>query len=91
MTAGTALGIDVRDEVTLYDEPEPSPTSPPLGIFVVREASPSCSTITPLFNPSSFQLHKPAFALKTKAGSVHYLPVHVVEHSELRHVFEELV
>jgi hypothetical protein len=91
MAAGTALGIDVRDEVTLYDMPEPSPTSSPLGIFVVREAHPSRSTITPLFDPSSFELHKPAFALKTKAGSVHYLPVHIAEQSELGHVFEELV
>ena len=86
--AGTARGIDVGDEFTLYDDPDPSKTSSSLGIFVVREAHPFHSTMVPLSNTSGFDLQRPAFALLTKAGNMYDLPVYVVEHRELSPVFE---
>jgi len=90
MDAGTARGIDVGDEFTLYDDPEPSKTSSVLGTFVVREAHPFRSTLVPFPSTSGFELQKPAFALLTKAGNTHDLPVYVVEHTELSPVFESV-
>jgi hypothetical protein len=88
--AGAVRGINVGDQFTLYDQPEPSQTSSPLDIFLVREAHPFHSTIVPL-GASQLTLPTPVFALQTKAGDIHDLPVYVVEHGELVPVFQTLV
>jgi hypothetical protein len=90
MDAGTVHGIDVGDEFTLYDHPRPSYTSSPLNIFVVRVAHPFRSIMVPLSGASRIELLKPVFALQSKAGNIHDLPVYVAEHSELVSVFDAL-
>jgi len=90
MYAGTARGIAIGDEFTIHDDPEPSTTSPPLGLFIVREAHPFRSTMVPLSNTSGFELQNPAFALLTKAGNMHDLRVYVPEHTELSPVFQSV-
>jgi hypothetical protein len=91
MDAGTARGIDVGDEFTLYRDPDTSRKSPPLGIFVVREAHPFHSTMAPLAGASRFKLHRPAFALQTKAGTKQDLRVYAAKRKKLMCTFEALV
>jgi hypothetical protein len=90
MDAGTARGIDIGDEFTLYDHPEPLEKSSPLNIVVVREAHPFRSVIAPISGTSHFELQKPAFALLTKVGNLHDLPVHVAKLNELGPIFESV-
>ena len=90
MDAGTARGIDVGDEFTLYKEPEPSQKSSLLGIFVVREVHASRSAITPLCTASRFQFHRPAFAIQTKAGTKQDLRVYAAKRKRLASPFEAL-
>ena len=91
MDAGTARGVDAGDEFALYDDPQPSRKSHPLGTFVVREARQFDSTIAPCPDTSQFELHTPAFALLTKAGSRQDLRVYIARHRKLSRTFEALV
>ena len=90
MDAGTAHGVDVGDEFTLFDDPEPTKTTSPLDIFVVREAHAFRSTMAPLSSTSRFEFQRPVFALLTKAGNIHDLPVYVAENRELEPVLETI-
>jgi hypothetical protein len=87
---GAVRDIIVGDQFTLYDHPEPSETSSHLGISVVRAVHPFYSELEPLSAPSRLELLKPIFALQTKAGSQHDLPVYVAEGSGLVFIFEGL-
>ena len=91
MRAGTARGVDVGDEFTLYGDPQPSPKSPPLGTFVVREARSFDSTIVLSSGTPRFERHKPAFALLTRTGTKQDFHVFVAGHKKLTHTFEALV
>ena len=88
MDAGTARGIDIGDEFTLYDHPDPLEKSSPLSIFVVWEVHPFHSIIAPLSDTSHFELQKLAFALLTKAGNINNLPIHVSKLNELGPILE---
>ena len=91
MDAGTASGVEVGDEFTLYKEPDPSQKSSLLGIFVVREFRMSRVTLVPLCGASRFQFHMSAFALQTKSGTRHDLRVYAANRKRLASPLEALV
>ncbi|KDQ61082.1 hypothetical protein JAAARDRAFT_67479 [Jaapia argillacea MUCL 33604] len=91
MESGTARGIDIGDEFTLYKDPEPSKSSSSLAIFVVTTVYPMRSVLTPVSVPPRFRLNHPAFALQTKAGAKHDLRIYVAKHKKLTTLFKVLV
>jgi hypothetical protein len=89
MKAGAAHGITTGTEFTVHQESEFPPTTPPLGVLVVRETMAFTSTLSPL-DGTRFSLSRPAYALQYKASAEQGFRLHVIPDKILTSLFETL-
>jgi hypothetical protein len=89
ISGGTARGIDIGDEFTLYRKLDSTQKSSPLGTFVVSAAGPFESTIKPL-RIVRFKDFESALALQTRVGTQQDLRVYIPENKTLTKLFNPL-
>ena len=91
MDAGAAHSVTVGAEFTVYKKRDDILSNiPPLGILVVSRTTAFQSEMEPRDGDPWFVLDRPAFAVKTKAGSEEHLRLHIAPGDRFADVFQAL-
>jgi hypothetical protein len=89
MEAGTAHGVTVGAEFSVYKDKDSSQEASPLGTLIAQEPG-AFDTIMSVPEGSKEWSVQEAFALQTKAGAEEALRIHIAKDEKFTHLFDSL-